>query len=1142
MFKKYLFFALSFLLLFNYFKADAFLNKVVYPTYNVNATYTNLLVVSENDFNDSIDIQASGSPGSNLYIQGNFDRAGYQAISPTNTINTGTGGIASTIANYTWSSSSLKIEQPYFYIVKFKATNTNTNVFTDSGQYTAEVNYATINLTNNKGLTNGGKITTGTSINFNCTGTSEMYFGPSANWPSGASKVQSKYNGASLADYTLNYSTTLNTIGTYKVECDNVGGANTRQSITFEVENASCPTGQTREGSPSGTCHAPCSSGQTWNDTTKQCVTSSCPTGQTRDDSPSGTCHVPCSSGQTWNDTTKQCVTSSCPTGQTRDDSPSGTCHVPCSSGQTWNDTTKQCVTSSCPTGQEMIAGVCKDTFDITNISSNPNKTNTANTFSWTSSADTCNIFTNDKATRLNPAASSKSGNNFSATVPANNMPLNPGNYAYYIKCYSASKFTSSNLEKDNIDPDHTGWKSYTVNISNTNNTEFTISNITSSPNYTNTANTFTWNSDADNSCGLYEYGDGYLYYTGGPVKIVDATRSGNTWTATLPTNKVPTSATSVKYYIGCFDAIRLASEQNGVTRDWYDQHKGWKDYTAAYTVNEANTFDITNISSNPNKTNTANTFSWTSSADTCNIFTNDKATRLNPAASSKSGNNFSATVPANNMPLNPGNYAYYIKCYSASKFTSSNLEKDNIDPDHTGWKSYTVNITTGDCPTGQTREGSPSGTCHVPCSFEQTWNDTTKQCVNSSCPTGQTREDSPSGTCHVPCTTGYSWNDTSGQCVASSCPTGQELRNGVCVIVNYFDSSNLNVSPKEINKDNTFTWNSEANKCDVYSYEFDSWGNYIGRKLNSSSKIIDEYKFSAIVPASNMPSSAGNYGYYIRCESTNGAYESIPSSRVIWDNGYNIGWRYFTVNINQSVPACSNGQIRSTPTGVCHTSCPSGYTWNETFGTCGNPNPNCSWADPSVKTSVSCEVPYVCENGNPPELRVYYKDGHYDLVNPPTLPFTWDSSQYQYQFYCDSTHLTPVAPLRKTYTHFVTFNISASNVQKGSKINLNWSVEDPNITCNIKGKTIKTGEEVFNTSNAQKVEYALNSKISTSTGSVQVTARDLAIGDYKTIMGGYLTINNSIRFIASCTDTGTYKPEYYQLVRDIYVTGEEER
>lgn len=259
MFKKYLFFALSFLLLFNYFKADAFLNKNKSTIFLNTVTYSNLYVVSEDDFNDTIDIQATSSPGVTLNIEGSFDFSAYQAISPVSTITTSSGGIATAIANYKWASSSLMQAYPssHTYVATFKAINTSNNTSQTSGEYKAEVNYATINLTNNRGLTNGGSITSNTNITFNCTGTSEMYFGPSANWPSGASKVQSKYNGASLADYTLNYSTTLNTIGTYKVECDNVGGANTRQSITFEVENASCPTGQTRDDSPSGTCHAP---------------------------------------------------------------------------------------------------------------------------------------------------------------------------------------------------------------------------------------------------------------------------------------------------------------------------------------------------------------------------------------------------------------------------------------------------------------------------------------------------------------------------------------------------------------------------------------------------------------------------------------------------------------------------------------------------------------------------------------------------------------------------------------------------------------------------------------------------------------------------------------------------------------------
>ena len=140
----------------------------------------------------------------------------------------------------------------------------------------------------------------------------------------------------------------------------------------------------------------------------------------------------------------------SCPQGQVKDST--GYCHPPCPTGQTWNETSKICESNNQPT------------FDITNINSSPNQSGIANTFTWTSEADTCNVYTNDKATRLNPSASTKSGNNFSATVPAQNMSNAPGSYLYYIKCYSGTRTPSDNIEKDSSDPAHTGWKSLYYN------------------------------------------------------------------------------------------------------------------------------------------------------------------------------------------------------------------------------------------------------------------------------------------------------------------------------------------------------------------------------------------------------------------------------------------------------------------------------------------------------------------------------------------------------------------------------------------------------------------------------------------------------------------------------------------------------
>lgn len=377
MLKKLLFSIFFFVLIVGAFKAYAFLGKVE-KEYAQNVTYDNLLVVSDNDFNDTIFIKATSTPGNTLTFYADWKDDSQQTIQ-IDTRTVPANGIVELNVPHKWNSV---VGFPQYW-VDFTAKDQNNNPPLQA-TYKANVEYATITLTNNAAITQNANVTKGTNVTFTCTNSSEMYYGPSTNWPSGAQKVQSKYNGNSLADYTLNYNITLNTLGTYKVECDNVGGTNTRKDITFNVIDTS--------------------------------TLPSCPQGQVAN------------AGET--------------------------CHTPCSSGTTWDEGSKTCKSNN------------QSTFDITNINSSPNQSGAQNTFTWTSEADTCNVYTNDKATKLNPSASSKSGNNFSAIVPSQNMSNPPGSYLYYIKCYSATRIPSDNIEKDASDPTHTGWKSYTVSIS----------------------------------------------------------------------------------------------------------------------------------------------------------------------------------------------------------------------------------------------------------------------------------------------------------------------------------------------------------------------------------------------------------------------------------------------------------------------------------------------------------------------------------------------------------------------------------------------------------------------------------------------------------------------------------------------------
>jgi hypothetical protein len=411
----------------------------------------------------------------------------------------------------------------------------------------------------------------------------------------------------------LNYNITLNTLGTYKVECDNVGGTNTRKDITFNVIEASCPTGQIKDST--------------------------------------------------------------------------GYCYTPCPSGQTWDEVSRICKTSNQPT------------FDITNINSSPNQSGAQNTFTWTSEADTCNVYTNDKATRLNPSASTKSGNNFSAIVPSQNMSNPPGSYLYYIKCYSSTRSPSTNIEADASDPSHTGWKSYTVSLS-------------CPAGQTWDGGSQSCKTDNGGACpqGQVKDSTGYCH---APCP------TGQTWDEVSRTCKVDNGGACPQGQVK--DSTGYCHAPCQPYQDWYEAGRTcnnicnpamiydsssntcscpsgttWNGSTCATPIL---TFNIASISSTPNQSGAQNTFTWTSEADTCNVYTNDKATRLNPSASTKSGNNFSAIVPSQNMSNPPGSYLYYIKCYSSTRSPSTNIEADASDPSHTGWKSYTVSLS---CPAGQ--------------------------------------------------------------------------------------------------------------------------------------------------------------------------------------------------------------------------------------------------------------------------------------------------------------------------------------------------------------------------------------------------------------------------------------------------------
>lgn len=242
----------------------------------------------------------------------------------------------------------------------------------------------------------------------------------------------------------------------------------------------------------------------------------------------------------------------------------------------------------------------------------------------------------------------------------------------------------------------------------------------------------------------------------------------------------------------------------------------------------------------------------------------------------------------------------------------------------------------------------------------------------------------------------------------------------------------------------------------------------------------------------------------------------------------------------------CKSGSNWDSGTGKCvkTDNCPVGYTYNNNGGNpvCGTASMPCTWAS-SDKSSVSCTPQFICPDGiTEPNLKTSAGN---QTRNPATLEFPWIEGDYQYEAYCpDSPTPKTITPaLTKSYTHFISFNVSSQAVRKGTGINMNWIVEDPNDSCQIVGIDIRTKTVVFDTKNGEAKENALDKYIATSTNGYSSTRKNLAMGDYKTKIGdnSYWRVDQSTRFEATCTDSGNYKPGDYKVVKEVHVIGENE-
>ncbi|MEI6352320.1 MAG: hypothetical protein WCO35_00040 [Candidatus Nomurabacteria bacterium] len=246
----------------------------------------------------------------------------------------------------------------------------------------------------------------------------------------------------------------------------------------------------------------------------------------------------------------------------------------------------------------------------------------------------------------------------------------------------------------------------------------------------------------------------------------------------------------------------------------------------------------------------------------------------------------------------------------------------------------------------------------------------------------------------------------------------------------------------------------------------------------------------------------------------------------------------------------CSDGSVHNAPY-TCPTTvtCSDGSTHNAPYtcsinSTSTNPNvpPSCSFTD-NTYNFVKCTGS--CSDGSIPSIFVLL-DGTKTQVD--TTVFPWASNQYQYSFVCPTgttlyglnTDSQSLPFIKRPYTHFVTFDVSAGYVRKGSEINLSWIVQEPTSTCKIIGTDIKSGLTLFDSTDVTN-----NGKINTSLTKAMHTNGQGMFGistdNYSHLMGSYYRINSSTRFTASCVNDlkSTYKPGPNQLIRDVYVTGE---
>lgn len=371
-------------------------------------------------------------------------------------------------------------------------------------------------------------------------------------------------------------------------------------------------------------------------------------------------------------------------------------------------------------------------------------------------------------------------------------------------------------------------------------------------------------------------------------------------------------------------------------------------------------------------------------------------------------------------------------------------------------------------------------------------------------------------GFCHAPCDNGQYWDEYEGECKEEPTMTGTITpQSSTCVIALNQNSCNINISwivNNPVSSASSITSNIPSNNTQIAN----------GHSGNN---------FAVSIPYGNK----SFYLYNNNVELDTDILSASCISGTSWDMG-----------LNKCVSQDIENELNCSKTS---------YPDDASNKICGYPNAVCAF-DPFDDNKVNCAPKFKCyiRGVDNPLLAVSGGNGNidtsYDYINANSkdylIQFEWAENQLLYNFKCptpNDTRNVVVRALIKPFSHFLSFNVSNSQVKKGETINMNWIIESPTSTCKIVATNMKTGDVIFDSSQrGADIEEKLDDNLSTSTIITNQQIRK-SVGDYKTIMNNQLyQVDNSTRFTASCEQVGSYKPGIYKIIKDVFIIGESER